>query len=96
MTISLPGYSRARMTPISSGFGIGVGVGITVAVEVGSRVRVGAEVKLWAGGAVGDESDEAELVPAQAERMKVVIHRILINFIFFMGYFCSTCFLQML
>jgi len=71
------------MTPISSGFGIGVGVGITVAVEVGSRVRLGAGVKVWAGGAVGDESGEAELVPAQAERMKVIIHTIPINFTFF-------------
>jgi len=73
------------MTPISSGFGSGVcvAVGITVAVEVGSRVRVGADAKVWAGGAVGDESDDAELVPAQAERIKVVIHTIPINFIFF-------------
>ena len=64
-----------------------------VAVDVGSRVRVGAGVKAWAGGAVGDESDEAEFVLVQAERMKAVIHRILINFMFFMGYFCLTYFL---
>jgi len=71
------------MALISSGFGSGVGVGMIVAVEVGSRVRVGAGVKVWAGGAVGDESDEAELVPAQADRMRVIIHTIPINFIFF-------------
>ena len=83
MTISLPGYSRARMALISSGCGSGVGVGTTVAVEVGSDVRVGAGVKIWVGDTVGDESDEAELVPAHADRMRVVIHTITIKFIFF-------------
>jgi len=69
------------MALISSGCGSGVGVGMIVAVEV--DLRVGAGVKVWAGGAVGDESDEAELVPAQADRMRVIIHTIPINFIFF-------------
>jgi len=55
-----------------------------VAVEVGSGVRVGAGVKVWVGGAVGDEGNEAELIPAQADRMRVVIHKLTIKFIFFM------------
>jgi hypothetical protein len=71
------------MALISSGCGSGVGVATIVAVEIGSDVRVGAGVKIWVG-AVGDGSDEAELVPAQADRMSVVIHTITIKFIFFM------------
>lgn len=71
---------------------MGVGVGIAVAVEVGSSVRVGIAVKVWVGGAVGDEGSEAELVPAQAERMMAVIHRVPINFIFFMDYFLFSVF----
>jgi hypothetical protein len=75
------------MALISSGWGIGVGVGMAVAVEVDLGVRVGAGVKVWVGGAVGDESDEAELVLAQAERMRTVTHAILINLFFSIVYF---------
>ena len=60
-----------------------MGVGTIVAVEIGSGVRVGAGVKICVGGAVDDGSDEAELVPAQADRMSVLIHTITIKFIFF-------------
>jgi len=52
-------------------------------VEVGADVRLGAGVKVWAGGAVGDESGEAEFVPVQAESMRTVIHTVPINFILF-------------
>jgi hypothetical protein len=70
------------MALTSSGCGTDVAVGIAVAVEVGSRVGLGAGVKVWVSSAVGDESAEAELVPAQADNMSAVIHRILINLIF--------------
>ena len=48
-------------------------------------VRMGAGVKVWAGGAVGDESGEAEFVPKQAERMIDMIPKIPINFILYIG-----------
>ena len=54
---------------------------MTVDVEVGAGMMVGAGVKVWVGGAVGDEGGDAEFVPVQAERM--IIHTILINFILF-------------
>ena len=72
------------MALISSGFGIGVGVGMAVEVEVVVGVRLGVEIEVWVDNAVGDESGEAELVPVQAVRMRVVIHTIPINFILFM------------
>ncbi len=71
---------------------MGVGVGIAVAVEVGSGVRVGTAVKVWVGGAVGDEGSEAEPVPAQADRMMDTIHAIPINFVLIMDYFLLSIF----
>ncbi len=53
---------------------------MTVEVDVGAGVKVGAMVKVWVDRAVGDESGEAEFVPAQAERMLDNIHKIPINF----------------
>jgi hypothetical protein len=54
-------------------------------VKVAVGVRIGAGIKVWVGGAVGDESGEAELVPVQAERMRDVIHKIPIIFVLFIG-----------
>ena len=53
---------------------------MVVEVDVGAGVKDGAGVKVWVDGAVGDESGEAEFVPAQAERRMTVIHTIPINF----------------
>jgi len=73
------------MALISSGCGIGVGVagGIVVGVDVCVCMKAGAEVKAWVGATVGDDSCEAEFVPMQAEKVRLIIHRIPINFIFF-------------
>ena len=45
--------------------------------------RVGVGVKDWVGRVVGDEGEEAGLVPKQAERMMEVIPKITIKFVFF-------------
>src|SRR5512141_1480489 len=71
------------MALISSGFGIGVAVGMAVDVEVAVGVGIGAGIKAWVDGAVGDESEEAELVPVQAERMSDNIHKTPRNFVLF-------------
>jgi len=54
-------------------------------------LRVGAGVKNWVGGAVGDKRGEAGLVPEQAERIRDVIPRMAINifvfiFLIFVGF----------
>ena len=62
-----------------------MGVRIAVDVEIAVGERVDAGVTVWVGGTVGDESGEAELVRAQAERMRVTIHKAPIIFILFIG-----------
>jgi len=63
MTMSLPGYSRARMALISSGCGIGVAVGMGVEVAVSVGVSAGSEVTVEVGTIVGVGEEAGSVVP---------------------------------
>ena len=65
MTMSLPGYSLARIAAISSGCGIGVRVGIGVGVKVCVGVSVGDGDAVADGTTVGADV-EAAFVPPHA------------------------------
>jgi hypothetical protein len=65
--MSLPGYSRARIAAISSGWGIGVavGMGVRVWVTVGVRDSAGVGEAIAAGATVAVEGDAAAGVPQE-------------------------------